>query len=170
MLKNYHLHFEFWGLALFLAMMIPTLIWSVIPAPNDILRTEDAAGAFDMTVSLLAPDLDDRRAVHIAEPESRGAAPERPDDRSGSLLSAVFYKLDLLLYRSGRPDGDPGIDASALPGIPVVCHRQKKRNRTPSGACFYSLPSVQQPAKITPAYSDTHSRCRVYTRCSRQTS
>ena len=53
MLKNYHLHFEFWGLALFLAMMIPTLIWSVIPAPNDILRTEDAAGAFDMAVSLL---------------------------------------------------------------------------------------------------------------------
>ncbi len=38
MLKKYTLGFEPWGLALFLLIMIPAVIWAAVPAPNDVLR------------------------------------------------------------------------------------------------------------------------------------
>lgn len=47
MLKKYTFGFEPWGLALFLLIMIPTAIWSAVPAPNDILRTPSATPRID---------------------------------------------------------------------------------------------------------------------------
>ena len=38
MFKKYRVGFEWRGLALFLAVMVPNFIWFAIPAPNDILR------------------------------------------------------------------------------------------------------------------------------------
>lgn len=40
MLKKYRLGFDPWGLALFLVTMIPTFVWTAVPAPYDVLRTE----------------------------------------------------------------------------------------------------------------------------------
>lgn len=37
-LKQYRLGFDIWGLALFLAIMVPNFIWFAVPAPRDILR------------------------------------------------------------------------------------------------------------------------------------
>lgn len=52
MLKKYKLGFDFWGLILFASMMIPTLLWSFIQAPNDILRTESITPAIDIFASI----------------------------------------------------------------------------------------------------------------------
>ena len=38
MVKKYRIGFEWRGLVLFLAVMVPNFIWFAIPAPNDILR------------------------------------------------------------------------------------------------------------------------------------
>ena len=38
MFKKYRIGFEWRGLVLFLAVMLPNFIWFTIPAPNDILR------------------------------------------------------------------------------------------------------------------------------------
>lgn len=46
-MKKYTFGFEPWGLALFLLIMIPTVIWSAIPAPNDVLRTPSATPRID---------------------------------------------------------------------------------------------------------------------------
>jgi hypothetical protein len=40
MLRKYNLGFEWRGLVLFLAVMVPNFIWFAIPAPNDILRAD----------------------------------------------------------------------------------------------------------------------------------
>ena len=40
MVKKYKMGFDVWALVLFIAIMIPNIIWFAIPAPNDILRTE----------------------------------------------------------------------------------------------------------------------------------
>ena len=45
MLKNYRIGFDWIGLILFLIIMIPNFIWFVVPAPNDVLRTESVTGS-----------------------------------------------------------------------------------------------------------------------------
>ena len=52
MSKNYRLSFEFWGLLLFLIIMIPNFIWFAVPAPNDILRTESRTETIDMVANV----------------------------------------------------------------------------------------------------------------------
>ncbi len=52
MLKNYRMGFDVWGLMLFLAVMIPNVIWFAFPAPNDVLRAESATQAVDMIASV----------------------------------------------------------------------------------------------------------------------
>ncbi|MCM1171582.1 MAG: hypothetical protein NC393_05570 [Clostridium sp.] len=52
MLKKYKLGFDIWGLVLFLIIMIPTFIWSAVPAPNDVLRVSSITKIPDMIASI----------------------------------------------------------------------------------------------------------------------
>lgn len=47
MLKKYKMGFDIHGLLIFLIIMIPTFIWSVVPASNDILRVESTTKVAD---------------------------------------------------------------------------------------------------------------------------
>lgn len=47
MVKKYRFGFEWWGLVLFLAIMLPNLIWFAIPSPNDILRVDSLTPMID---------------------------------------------------------------------------------------------------------------------------
>ncbi len=51
MLKNYKFRFDIWALLLFLLIMLPNLIWSVIPAPDDVLRKESVTATIDLITS-----------------------------------------------------------------------------------------------------------------------
>lgn len=48
--KNFKLGFDIGGLLLFGVIMIPNFIWFIVPAPNDILRTESVTNIFLMWV------------------------------------------------------------------------------------------------------------------------
>ncbi|MBO6032889.1 MAG: hypothetical protein J6Q22_15740 [Prevotella sp.] len=50
---KYRWGFDVWGLGLFLLMMIPTMVWSMVPAPNDVLRTESVTPVVDTIASTL---------------------------------------------------------------------------------------------------------------------
>lgn len=52
MFKKYKLGIDFWGLLLFLIIMIPNFIWFAIPAPNDILRSKSVTGVIDTVASV----------------------------------------------------------------------------------------------------------------------
>ena len=52
MLKKYKFGFDIWGLVIFLIVMIPTFIWSAVPAPNDILREESITPIIDIIGSV----------------------------------------------------------------------------------------------------------------------
>ncbi len=62
MVKKYKMGFDMWALVLFIAIMIPNIIWFAIPAPNDILRTEsitkipDTIASISQVVMLVAPE------------------------------------------------------------------------------------------------------------------
>ena len=49
---NYRIGIEWWGLILFLVVMIPNIIWFKVSAPNDIMRQESVTPRVDkfMTV------------------------------------------------------------------------------------------------------------------------
>lgn len=51
-IKNYKIGFDICGLILFLAIMIPNLIWFVVPSQNDILRVESVTNTLDMVASV----------------------------------------------------------------------------------------------------------------------
>lgn len=52
MSKKYKIGIDIGGMILFLVIMIPTFIWSAIPAPNDILRAESSTGTIDTIASV----------------------------------------------------------------------------------------------------------------------
>lgn len=52
MIKKYRVGFDFCGLLLFLLIMIPNFIWFVIPAPNDVLRTDSITTEVDIIASV----------------------------------------------------------------------------------------------------------------------
>ena len=47
MLRKYRIGFEWRGLVLFIAIMVPNFIWFAIPAPNDILRADSRTPIID---------------------------------------------------------------------------------------------------------------------------
>ena len=52
-IKNYRLGFEFCGFLLSLAMLLPNLIWSFVPAPHDILRSAEAVASLGIATLVL---------------------------------------------------------------------------------------------------------------------
>lgn len=52
MLKKYRFGFDFGSLILFALMMIPTVLWSFIQAPNDVLRAESVTPITDIIASI----------------------------------------------------------------------------------------------------------------------
>lgn len=52
MLKKYKMGFDIWGLIVFSIIMLPNFIWFVVPAPNDILRTESVTVVIDVIASI----------------------------------------------------------------------------------------------------------------------
>ena len=47
LLRKYTMGFEGWALVLFAAVMLPNILWSFLPAPNDILRAESVTPLTD---------------------------------------------------------------------------------------------------------------------------
>ena len=47
MFKKYKFGFDFWGLLIFLVIMIPNFIWFVVPAPDDVLRLDSVTPIID---------------------------------------------------------------------------------------------------------------------------
>lgn len=53
MIKNYKFGFDIWGLVLFAVIMVPNIFWYMIPAPNDVLRSQSVTGVLDTVSSVL---------------------------------------------------------------------------------------------------------------------
>ena len=50
--SRYRFGFDFWGLLLFLLVMLPNFIWFAVPAPNDIMRTDSVTPVVDAVGSV----------------------------------------------------------------------------------------------------------------------
>ncbi len=52
MKTKYKFGFQVWGLVLFGIVILPTIIWSVVPAPNDVLRADSITPMIDRIGSI----------------------------------------------------------------------------------------------------------------------
>lgn len=52
-LRHYRLGFDPWGPALFFIIMLPNFVWSALPAPNDVLRSESVTPLADTIAQVL---------------------------------------------------------------------------------------------------------------------
>lgn len=51
-MKNYTFKFDIWALSLFVAVMLPNIIWFAVPAKNEVLRVESVTPVIDVLASI----------------------------------------------------------------------------------------------------------------------
>ena len=97
-IRNYRISLDIWGLCLYIAIMLPSLVWLCIPAPNDILRngTEtlalDRVSFFVQVLTVAAVCLVINRTFH--QPVNHFIA-------MGIALSVVVYLFGWIAYYMG---------------------------------------------------------------------
>ena len=97
-LQNYRFGFDFWGLLLFLLVMLPNFIWCAVPAPNDVLRAESVTPVVDAIASVC-------QVLTVAclcclINEARGKLRFSPLVIAAVICVAIYY-LGWALYYSG---------------------------------------------------------------------
>ncbi|SKB67274.1 hypothetical protein SAMN06296386_103334 [Lachnospiraceae bacterium] len=96
MFKKYKVGFDIWGAVLFLIIMIPNFMWFLVPAPNDILRTESITEILDTVASVCQVLMIIFLCIFInKEHEMKKAF--TMDNCCNYLLFAIFYQLGILL-------------------------------------------------------------------------
>ena len=95
---HYRFGFDFWGLLLFLLVMLPNFIWFAVPAPNDVLRTESVTPVVDVMVSVC--QVLTVACLCFLINEARGKLRFSPLVIAAAVCVAVYY-LGWALYYSG---------------------------------------------------------------------
>ena len=103
MLKNYRIGFDWIGLILFLIIMIPNFIWFVVPALNDVLRTESVTGTIDSIASFC-------QVLMVAS------------------LCLVLYYICWLCYYQGNTQTAVLIGLTVFPCAAFLIYSYKRRN------------------------------------------
>ncbi len=98
LLKHYRFAFDFWGLLLFLLVMLPNFIWFAVPAPNDVLRVDSVTPVVDV-IALVCQVLTVACLCFLIN-EKRGKLRFSPLVIAAVICVAVYY-LGWVLYYSG---------------------------------------------------------------------
>ena len=98
MFKKYKFGFDFWGLLLFLVIMIPNFIWFAVPAPNDVLRAESVTPIVDGIGSICQAAF--VAAICILKRKDISAVRFTKPVITALLLVALYY-LGWILYYQG---------------------------------------------------------------------
>ena len=97
-LQNYCFGFDFWGLLLFLLVMLPNFIWFAVPAPNDVLRAESVTPVVDAIASVC--QVLTVACLCFLINEARGKLRFSPLVIAAVICVAIYY-LGWALYYSG---------------------------------------------------------------------
>ena len=133
MLKNYRIGFDWIGLILFLVIMIPNFIWFVVPAPNDVLRTESITGTIDSIASVC-------QVLMVA---SLCLVINRNNTGSkviGTIITVmacvVLYYICWLCYYQGNTETTVLMGLAAFPCAAFLIYSYKRRNMI---AAFFAV-------------------------------
>ena len=125
MLKKYKIGFDWIGLLLFLVIMIPNIIWFVVPAPDDVLRTESVTGIIDSIASvcqvLMVASLCLTLNRNTPEPKVTGTII--------TVIACIFlYYICWLCYYQGNADKAVLMGLTVLPCAAFLLYSYERRN------------------------------------------
>ena len=125
MLKNYRIGFDWIGLILFLIIMIPNFIWFVVPAPNDVLRTESVTGTIDSIASVCQALMVASLCLFINRKNSKSKL-------TGTIITVmacvVLYYICWLCYYRGNIETTVLIGLTVFPCAAFLIYSYKRRN------------------------------------------
>ena len=96
--KNYRPGFDPWGLGLFLLIMLPNFVWFVLPAPDDVLRTESVTPLSDAIGQALQIIM---AAALCAVINVAGGEPMKRKYWTGSAVCVMLYFSGWAAYYAG---------------------------------------------------------------------
>lgn len=126
MLKKYRLGFDLFGLILFIAIMIPNMIWFIVPAPKDILRNESVTLVVDLIASIGQVIM-----ITVLCIVKRTDLP-RPSMRSRwfvlCLISCLFYYISWIMYYMGIVTDPVILSLCLFPCLAFILYEVDRRN------------------------------------------
>ena len=140
-LKNYRPGFDPWGLGLFLLIMLPNLVWFVLPAPNDVLRVESVTPLTDTTAQvfqiIMTATLCGVINVTRDKPMKRGY-------RAGTAACTVLYYSGWAAYFTGTASAAVILDLCLTPCGTFLLFALARRNVLAliSGMAFTTCHSI----------------------------
>lgn len=97
-MRNYKIGLSIWGVILFLIIMLPNLIWSAVPAPDDVLRHVSQTGTVDVIASVCQVLF----VAALCALVHRDAGPLRPTPPiAGAICCVGLYYVGWVLYYAG---------------------------------------------------------------------
>lgn len=108
---SYQFGLDRWGLALFLAVMLPNFLWFAVPAPCDILRAESLTPVLDAVASVLQVLL--AAALCLLRRREAAAVRRAPWNAAAALCVLAYYAGWAAYY-----DGNAGALVLALLTVP----------------------------------------------------
>lgn len=124
--KRFKLTFDIFGFLLFVLLMIPTVVWSVVPALKDILRTESSTPLIDTAaaaVQVLA-------IIAICLPFGKSIKKFKFGSVSSviTIIFAVLYYIAWMCYYLTIIHPIVLVSLAVLPCIALLAHSIGKRN------------------------------------------
>lgn len=123
--KNFKLGFDIRALILFGVIMIPTLIWVIVPAPNDILRNESVTKTLDMFASI------SQVVMIILSCMIINKACEKTKHKwflFGIVVSCLLYFIGWIFYYNGAINSLIILDLCITPCLAFLFYCIAKRN------------------------------------------
>ncbi len=125
MLKDYKFGFDWIGLILFLIIMIPNLIWFVVPAPDDVLRTESVTSVVDIIGSVCQVLMVASLCLII----NRNYIGMRVSSLVVEVVSCIFlYYICWLFYYLGKADIAVLLGLTVFPCAAFLLYSYKRKN------------------------------------------
>lgn len=124
-MRKYRMGFDLWGLLLFLAIMLPNIIWFLVPAPVDILRNPSVTPAIDTVASVFQMIM--VAAICIL----RNDACRKPVGmgwRGGIAAAVLFYFAGWAFYYAGVTNAMIIMDSCIAPCAAFILFALARKN------------------------------------------
>lgn len=124
-IRKYRVRFDSWGLLLFLAIMLPNIIWFLTPAPTDILRSPSVTPGVDRVASVLQAVM---AAAICALGNDTCKKPMAAGWRGGVALAVVLYYAGWIAYYAGVTNAVVIMDLCIAPCAAFILFALARRN------------------------------------------
>lgn len=124
-MRKYRMGFDIWGLLLFLAIMLPNIIWFLVPAPMDILRNPSVTPALDTVASVFQVIM----AAAICVLQNSTCRKSMGVGWRGGIAAAVlFYFAGWGFYYAGVTNALVIMDLCVVPCVAFILFSLARKN------------------------------------------